>query len=116
MLFLRLPAVAASQDAPAPLPLDEGNALRLERALLTTDLEVRRQELTGAVVADQQLANWLMRLVELRTSQTVNRMDQAVGWLAPRLASELAASLVAADTIEAGPHSAEWRLSRFLAI
>src|SRR5262249_44439565 len=115
MLSLQLPTASAAADAPDPLLLDEGTARCLERALLTTDLEVRQQELTVAVVADRPLANWLMRWVELRTSQTVNRIDQAVAWLAPRIATEMSVAL-REDTIEAIPDSAEWRLPRLIAI
>src|SRR6478609_6204113 len=92
MLFLRLPAIAAA-DFSDPLPLEESAALALERALLADDVIVRQQELSSAVSDDRALASWVMRLAELRTGQTVNRLDQAVAWFSTQLPIELAAAL-----------------------
>src|SRR3954468_886094 len=108
MLFLRLPAIAAA-DTSDPLPLEESAALALERALLTDDVSARQQELSLAAGDNRALASWVVRLAELRTGQTVNRLDQAVAWFSTQMSIELAAALYS-DQNSSDPEGVEWRL------
>jgi signal transduction histidine kinase len=109
MLFLRLPATLAANDAPEPLPLEESTARALERALLVDDPESRKHELSSAAAADREFAGWALRLAELRTGQTVNRTDEAVAWLAYHLVGEVAVGIVE-DPADSVPNSIGWRL------
>ncbi len=109
MLFLRLPANAAANDVPEPLPLEESTALALERALLVDDLGSRQKELSSAATTDREFAGWALRVAELRTGKTINHTDEAVAWLSHHLADELAVAIVE-DSADCVLSSIGWRL------
>jgi signal transduction histidine kinase len=101
MLFLQLPADAAAPAAP-PVPLVDSTALAFERALLSRDPAVRLAELTSALAADRNAAAWAMRTAELKSGRTINRAEDAAGWLCSRLVVELDSALTSDSTDRTG--------------
>src|SRR5882757_9377822 len=97
MLFLQPAADGSANDAPARVPVDDAAGLCLERALLATDEATRLAEVEHALATDRNLANWGLSTAEVRLGQTINRVDQAAGWLAEHLVSELGNALLAAS-------------------
>lgn len=100
MLYLTQSADDAAVDALRHVPLAEKTAIRLERALLTHDPEVRRRELLQALADDQDFAHWALRAAEHRLVRTINRVEEAAEWLGDSLESELAAAIVSGDSDE----------------
>jgi hypothetical protein len=113
MLFLQPAADGSAHDAPAPLPVDDAAGLHLERALLAGDHATRLVEVERALAADRNLANWALSTAESRLGRTINRLDQAAGWLAEHLVGELGATLrgIVAESSSGGM---EWRLPALL--
>lgn len=109
MLFLQLPADAAAQGSAEPLPIDDATALALERALLADDASARRNELAAAFAASPNLTAWALRIVEIRTGQTINHVSEAAAWLSNTLVGELANSLKA-DGLASATNAVSWRL------
>ncbi len=111
MLYLKSPADSAADDPQRGVPLVEQSALRLERALLTSDPVARQRELAEALADDRDFAGWMLRAAELRLSRTINRTEEAVTWLGQCLEMELAVSLVSDDqSAAAHPTDITWRL------
>lgn len=110
MLFLQPPADAAAQIPPQPVPIADTTALRLERALLASDAATRHRELAGALAEDPNLASWAMRVAELRLGRTINRVEEAAGWLSGCLERELGAALIN-DAPATQPNDIGWRLA-----
>src|SRR2546423_13544615 len=108
MLFLKHAADESAQGA-LQVPVDDTLAEHLERALLTGDEASRLQELTAALVANEQFKYWVLRTAEVRQRRTVNQPKEAAAWLARNLALELATSLKESAPPE--PSNAEWRLT-----
>jgi signal transduction histidine kinase len=108
MLFLQLPADAAA-PAPPPVPLADSTALAFERALLSRDPAARLSELTAALAADRNAAAWAMRMAELKCGRTINRVEEAAGWLCSRLVVELEAALTT-DFADTFGNAIDWRL------
>jgi hypothetical protein len=67
--------------------------------------------LSSAAASDREFAGWVLKLAELRTDQTVNRIDEAVAWFSHHLADELGVALVE-DSPNCEPNSIAWRLPR----
>jgi signal transduction histidine kinase len=109
MLFLQTAAEGSANDAPARVPVDDAAGLYLERALLAADEATRLAEVERALAADRNLANWALSTAEARLGQTINRVDQAAGWLAEHLAPELALTL-RGDSAESSSGGIDWRL------
>jgi signal transduction histidine kinase len=109
MLFLQPAADGSAHDAPARVPVDDAAGLCLERALLAADLATRLAEVERALAADRNLASWALSTAERRLGRTVNRLDQAAGWLAEHLVAELGATL-SGDDIGALSDGIDWRL------
>jgi signal transduction histidine kinase len=109
MLFLQPAADGSANDAPARVPVDYAAGLCLERALLAADETTRFAEVERALATDRTLANWALSTAEARLGQTINRVDQAAGWLAEHLVAELAATL-RGDGAESSLGGIEWRL------
>jgi signal transduction histidine kinase len=108
MLYLKYPADESSQAPPRRVPLAEHTALQLERALLSND-DARLNLLRKALADDHDFSKWAMRTAELRTSRTVNRIEDAADWLRESLAAEFAKSLEYDTPSESAPDH-EWRL------
>jgi signal transduction histidine kinase len=66
-------------------------------------------EIGHALAADSNAASWAMTRAEVALCRTVNRIDEAVQWLAENLITELAAGLVCGDE-SAAVGDVEWRL------
>ena len=109
MLYLKQSADDAAVDALWHVPLAEITAIRLERAILTHDAEVRRRELLQSLADDQTFAGWALRAAEHRLVRTINRVEEAAEWLSGCLESELAAAIVSSDATEL-VSDVEWRL------
>jgi signal transduction histidine kinase len=113
MLYLKFPADESSPGPPRRVALSEQTALQLERALLSD--EVRRlQVLRKTLADDHDFSGWAMRTAELRTSRTVNQIEDAADWLSESLVAELAKSLEHDVTSESALDH-EWRLSSLVA-
>jgi signal transduction histidine kinase len=109
MLFLQHAADGSESDTPAKVPVSAAAASYLERALIAADPSIRLVELEQALACDPSLASWALRTVELRSGQTVNRIDEAARWLSRHLVTELATAL--GENIATSPQdSVEWRL------
>lgn len=108
MLYLTQSVDEAVAAPERRIPLAEPTALRLERALLSSDLAARRRELAQALADDRALAGWALRTAEFRLGRTINRVDEAADWLCGRLESELAASVAVDQPTQS--HEIEWRL------
>ena len=93
MLFLQLAADGSANDAAARMPIANEAGLCLERALLAADHADRLTQVECALAADRTLANWALSTAESRLGRTVNRIEQATGWLAEHLVTELGAAL-----------------------
>lgn len=93
MLFLQPAADGSAHDAPARVPVDDAAGSCLERALLAADEATRLAEVERALAADRNLANWALSTAEARLGRTINRIDQAAGWLAEHLVTELGVAL-----------------------
>jgi signal transduction histidine kinase len=114
MLYLQLPADAASLAPPERLLIEDSTARAFERALLAADAAERLRELTAAF-ADRSAATWALALSENRLKRTVNRVEQAAEWLSGAgLAVELADALHT-DAQAAQPNEIDWRLPRLAA-
>jgi signal transduction histidine kinase len=112
MLFLQHAADSSAQDSPARIPVDDAAGLCLERALLAADQTTRLAEVGRALAMDRNLASWALCEAEKRLGRTVNRIEEAAGWLADHLVPELAAALSGdyADSSE----GIGWRLPALL--
>jgi signal transduction histidine kinase len=114
---LKFPVAGLPESAPQHLPLSKTTALGLERALLSADRAQRQQELATAAAQDPQFTSWALRTAEYRLSRTVNRIDEAVDWLAGRLEIELLASFQvdAAEQLAGDVNDIAWRFPRLVA-
>src|SRR3954454_8459396 len=92
MLFLQHAADGSAHDAPAQIPVDDAAGLCLERALLAADQPTRLREVEHALSIDRNLAAWALRTAENRLGRTINRIQEAAGWLADHLVTELSAA------------------------
>jgi signal transduction histidine kinase len=108
MLYLKYAADELSQMPARRVPLVEPTALQLERALLSSD-DARHGLLQNALKNDSDLTSWAMRTAELRSSQTINRVEDAADWLSKCLVTELAKSLECDPSAESASDY-EWRL------
>src|SRR3954468_20110403 len=113
MLFLQPAADGSAHDAPPRLPVDDAAGLHLERALLAGDGATCLAEVELALAADRNLTNWALSAAERGLRRTINRVDQAAGWLAEHLVSELGARL-RGDSAESSLGGIEWRLPALL--
>ena len=109
MLFLQPAADGSAHDAPARLPVDDAAGLHLERALLAADEATRLAEVECALATDRNLANWALSTAESRLGRTINRVEQAAGWLAEHLVTELVMTL-RGDVAESSSDGIDWRL------
>jgi signal transduction histidine kinase len=109
MLYLKYRADETTGDASPRVVLSEQAALEFERALLQADDAARRQVVLQVLANDRDLAGWALRTAEHRLGRTVNRVEEAVDWLAGNLVAALV-DLLASDTSPASECSIEWRL------
>jgi len=116
MLYLTLPADSVADGLQPRFPLAPQTAIRLERAILSSDRPTRQQELAALLAADQQIAQWSLRTAERRLKATINRLEEAVDWLTDCLEAELAAALVEdRSSSSSAQDDIEWRLPALLA-
>lgn len=114
MLYLKLAAAEPGDTSRNRIPLSEPMARRLEAALLSGDDASRRRELGQAVAEDSAFAGWALRTAENATKRTINQIDEAADWIAPRLIVELAAALECGNQSES-PAEVESRLPALIA-
>lgn len=108
MLFLHA-ADGSAEGESAKLPLAAEAGLHLERALLVADNAARIGELNRAFEIDANLAAWALCRAEAGLKRTVNRTDEAIGWLSENLATELTTAFFS-DIKAEDVGSVEWRL------
>jgi signal transduction histidine kinase len=78
----------------------ERTALRIERAILTSDKAARLTLLLQTLAEDRDVAGWAICTAERRTASTINLMNEAADWLSENLLGAMAASLESETALE----------------
>lgn len=108
MLYL-YSAVGSADDPAGQMLVSDVAGLHLERALLAPDSATRSAEVSQALTAERNLANWAIAAAEMRSGRTINRIEEAAEWLSENLITELAGS-IRGDNSDSSGAGIDWRL------
>ncbi len=95
MLYLLIPADDLTGSQLSRRPLAAATARIFETALLQRPGTERRRLILEALNSDRDAAVWAMRHAEIGLGCTINRLDDAAGWLSERFEQVLGSSLAA---------------------